>query len=162
MPRATASGSTASFRPCPEGVAQAILVDIIDLGLVKSNYNGEDKTAHKVQFVWQVDERKDDGTRFLVFQRLTLSLHEKANLRKVAEILRGQRFTDEEVAAGYEVDELRGAQALLTIVQNRVGDKIYANVAGVAPLMKNMKPLEQEPYERWQPKTDNTDDDIPF
>src|SRR4051812_36399030 len=164
MPKATAGSSTGSFRPCPEGVVQGILVDIIDLGMVTSSYQGETKTSHKVNFVWQVDERKDDGARFLVFQRLTLSLHPKSTLRKIVETLRGKKFTDEEVEAGYELDELKGnSQALLTIIQNQVGDRVYANISGVAPLMKGMPKLEAEPYERKSPKAQSEpDDNVPF
>jgi hypothetical protein len=164
MPKATAGSSSGTFRPCPEGVVQGILVDIIDLGMVTSSYQGETKTSHKVNFVWQVDERKDDGARFLVFQRLTLSLHPKSTLRKIVESLRGKKFTDEEVEAGYELDELKGnSQALLTIIQNQVGDRVYANISGVAPLMKGMPKLEAEPYERKAPKAQSSpDDEVPF
>jgi hypothetical protein len=160
MPKATA-GSSTSFRPCPEGVIQGILVDIIDLGNVTTTYQGETKTAHKVNFVWQVDERKDDGSRFLVFQRLTLSLHPKANLRKIVETVRSKKFTEDEVAAGYELDDLKGSNALLTIVQNTVGDRVYANIDGIAPLMKGMTKIEAEAYERRAPKAKN-EDDVPF
>lgn len=160
MPKASASNSTSSFRPCPEGVIQGILVDVIDLGRITSTFNGETKTAHKVNFVWQVDERKDDGTRFLVFQRLTLSLHPKASLRKVVETLRGKKFSDDEAAQGFEVDDVRGSQGLLTIVHNQVGDRTYANITGVAPLMKGMAKLEAEPYERRAPKGQS--DEAPF
>jgi hypothetical protein len=165
MPKAAASNST-SFRPCPEGTSQAILVDVIDLGRITTTYNGETKTAHKINLVWQVDERKDDGSRFLAFQRLTLSLHPKATLRKIAETLRGKKFTEEDAAEGFEVDDLKGSNALLTIVHNEVGDRVYANVSGVANLLKGMKKLDAEPYERRAPKATNeqgTDsDDIPF
>lgn len=162
MPKAIA-GSSSSFRPCPEGTIQGILVDVIDNGLVTTTYNGEEKTSHKVSFAWQVDERKDDGTRFLVFQRLTLSLHPKANLRKIVETLRGKKFTDEEAEAGVELDDLKGAQALLTIIQNQVGDRVYANVSGVAPLLRGMAKLEAEPYERRAPKAQaEVDDPVPF
>lgn len=164
MPTAKASNST-SFRPCPEGAIQGILVDIVDLGLITSTYNNETKTAHKINLVWQVDERKDDGTRFLVFQRQTLSLHPKANLRKVVETIRGKKFTDEEVEAGFEVDDLKGSVALLTIVHNQSGDRVYANVNGVAPLPKGMTKIKAEDYERRAPKAGNagsSTDEIPF
>lgn len=163
MPKATTS-NTGTFRPCPEGVTQSVLVDVIDLGMLTTNYNGESKTAHKVNFVWQVNERKDDGSRFLVFQRLTLSLHPKATLRKIVETLRGRKFSDEEAESGFELDDLKGSNALLTIVQNTVGDRVYANVTGVAPLMKGMSKLEAEAYERRAPKakSESGDDEVPF
>lgn len=161
MPKAQSSGSNTSFRPCPDGTAQAVLVDVIDLGMITSTYNGETKTAHKVNFVWQVDERKDDGTRFLVFQRLTNSLHPKATLRKVVDTLLGRKLSDDEAQAGVELDDLKGKNALLTIIHNAVGDRIYANVQTVAGLMKGMKPIKAEDYERRAPKSKD-DGDVPF
>jgi hypothetical protein len=158
----SASGNN-DFRPCPAGVTQGILVDIIDLGKITSTYNGETKTSHKVNFVWQVDERRDDQKRFLIYQRLTLSLHPKANLRRIVDTLKGVKMTDEEATVGVELDDLLGKNALLTLIQNKAGDRIYTNVEGVAPLMKNLQPLEAEEYERRAPKASSDDDDsIPF
>jgi hypothetical protein len=162
MPKAAAGSSTGSFRPCPDGAIQGVLVDVIDLGQVTTTYAGESKTSHKINLVWQMDERKDDGTRFLVFQRQTLSLHPKANLRKVVETLRGKKFTDEEAEAGFELDDLKGVNALLTIVHNQVGDRIYANVSGVSPLPKGMPKIEAEAYERKAPKAQAEVDEVPF
>jgi hypothetical protein len=147
MPKASSSAS-GSFRPCPEGAIQGILVDVIDIGMVTTTFNGETKESHKVSLVWQMDERRDDNARFTIYQRLTLSLHPKAGLRKIVETLRGRKFTEEEAAEGFELDDLVGSQALLTIVHNAVGDRTYANVAGVSPLPKGMPKLVQEPYER--------------
>ncbi len=165
MPKAQSSGSNTSFRPCPDGTAQAILVDVIDLGMVTSTYNNETKTAHKVNFVWQVDERKDDGTRFLVFQRLTNSLHPKATLRKVVDTLMGRKMSDDEASAGVELDDLKGKNALLTIVHNVVGDRTYANVSTVAGLMKGMQKIKAEDYERRAPRAAGSgqqSDEVPF
>lgn len=163
MPRASSTGSRGDFKACPEGVIQGILVDIIDLGAITTNFAGEEKTRNMVNLVWQVDERRDDGKRFHIYQRLGLSLHVKANLRKIADTLRGRKMTDEEAEEGIELDDLKGSQALLTLVQNESNGKIYTNVEGVAPLMKGMTKLEQEPYERREKDAKKAQaDDVPF
>lgn len=147
MPRAS-SGSKGDFKPCPEGVTQGVLVDVVDLGLVKSTFNGEEKTQRKAMLVWQVDERRDDGQRFHIYQRVGLSLHPKANLRKLVDTIRAKKMTEEEAEAGIELEDLIGSQGLLTLVQNPSGDRIYTNVEGVAPLMKSMSKLDVEDYTR--------------
>lgn len=161
MPKATASG-TANYRPCPEGVAQAVIVDVVDLGKVKSTFGDEEKLTHKIAVVFQIDERRDDGQRFHIWKRYTLSLHERATLRKDIETLRGRKFTPEEVEDGFETEDMVGWNALVTVVHNQVGDRTYANITAVAPLMKGMAKLEAEPYERPTPKAEANDDDIPF
>lgn len=160
------------YRPCPTGMAQAVVVDVIDLGLVESTFNGEKKTSHKIDVVFQVDERRDDGERFLIKKRYTLSFHPKATLRKDVETWRGKPFSDEELEqmGGFEVNDLIGWQGLVNVVHNNVGDKTYANITAITPLMKGMAKLEAEPYVRRAPKaqttpvddTETVDDDIPF
>lgn len=161
MPRATSSGGGKDFKPCPEGVTQGVLVDVIDLGKIKSTFAGEEKVRHMANLVWQVDERRDDGKRFLIFQRVGLSLHPKATLRKIVDTIRGKKLTEDEAQEGIELEDLVGSNGLLTLVQNESGGKIYTNVEGIAPLMKGMAKLDPEPYERREQKP-RDEDDIPF
>lgn len=170
--RATAGGSGKKYAPPSEGVVQAVCVDIIDIGKVTSTFAGETKTQHKIQVVWQIDERRDDGKRFHVSKWYTLSFHKKANLRKDIEAWRGKAVTDDEEQVGFELEDLKGWQCLLTLQHKASGENTYANVIGISPLMKNMAKMDVEPYERRAPKVkgetedqaddDVVDDDIPF
>ena len=164
MVKAT-SGGGKTFRPCPEGVVQAVIVDVIDLGKQTTTFAGETKTQHKIKVMFQVDERRDDGQRFVLGKFYTLSLHEKATLRKDIEALRSKKFTEEEALAGFDVNDIIGWQAMVQVEHKVSGDNTYGNIRGVMPLPKGMPKLEAEPYERKAPKAvaDPADDeDIPF
>src|SRR5688572_414981 len=105
---ATAKSEGTNFQPAPAGVHQAVCVDVVDLGILDVTWQGQTKKQHKVNVAWQINEDRDDGKPFLVFKRYTLSLSEKANLRKDLESWRGRKFTrDEEM--GFDVEKLIGA-----------------------------------------------------
>ncbi len=168
-----------SFTPAPAGVHQAVCVDIVDLGIVEVTWQGKTKQQHKINVAWQIDEPRDDGKPYLVFKRYTLSLSEKANLRKDLESWRGKKFTrDEEM--GFDVESVLGANCLLNIQHNTNGDKTYANVVSIMPLVKGMGKLSVRDFVRKQDRQPDdsaqtnghnhedggasplTEDDIPF
>lgn len=173
----TNGGEKRTFEPAPEGSHQGVCVDVIDLGILDVNWLGKSKKQHKINLAWQIAERREDGKPFLVFKRYTLSLGEKANLRKDLESWRGRAFTREE-ELGFDVESVLGANCLLNIQHNHVGDRTYANVVSVMPLLKGMSKMTVTDYVRKQDRTDAeqrhvsdddsahapaiTDDDIPF
>lgn len=174
---ATAKSDGRDFQPAPAGVHQAVCVDVVDLGILEVTYKGETKKQHKVNLAWQIAEARDDGKPFLVFKRYTLSLSEKANLRKDLEAWRGKPFSgDEEM--GFDVESVIGANCLLNIQHKKSGDTTYANVVSITPLLKGMPLLSARDYVRKQDRINGkapdippdvhdeppplTDDDIPF
>lgn len=171
------SGDGKTFDPAPAGVHQAVCVDVVDLGILDVTWQGKSKQQHKINVAWQIAETRDDGKPFLVFKRYTLSLGEKANLRKDLESWRGRAFTAEE-EQGFDVERLIGASCLLNIQHNESGGKTYANVVSVMPLLKGMPKMDAVEYVRKKDRTPSddaapsghddhnpppiTDDDIPF
>jgi hypothetical protein len=151
------------------------------MGMLEVTWAGQTKQQHKVRIVWQIDEAMpDDGKRFIVQKRYTLSLHEKSNLRKELEAWRGRSFTDEELA-GFDLEKLIGVNCFLNVVHTTKDGKTYANIASIMPLKKGMVRMEPEGYERVKDRTPQqaqqhanhhgaandhlpelTDDDIPF
>ena len=75
------AGDSKTYTPAPAGSHQAVCVDVIDKGILEVTYAGKTKKQHKVSLAWQIEELRDDGKRFLVYKRYTLSLNEKATLR---------------------------------------------------------------------------------
>jgi hypothetical protein len=145
---ATAGGDSATFTPAPEGVHQAVCVDVIDKGMVETKgFDGKPpRKKHMVSIAWQIDEVRDDGKRFLVYRRYTLSLNEKASLRKDLESWRGRKFTrDEEM--GFDVEKLIGVNCMLNIQHNQSGEKTYANVVSVMPLHKSLASTKLAPLD---------------
>lgn len=154
---AKASGDGQTFTPAPAGVHQAVCVDVVDLGMLDVTWQGVKKTQHKVNVAWQIAEDRDDGKPYLVFKRYTLSLSEKANLRKDLESWRGRKFTDDE-RKGFDVERLIGVNCLLNVTHNHVGDKTYANIVSIMPLAKGMATIQAREFVR---KVDRQPDTAP-
>jgi hypothetical protein len=147
VPIIATAGEGKSFTPAPIGVHQAVCVDVIDKGIVEVIYQSQSKRQHKIDVAWQIDELRDDGKPFLVFKRYTLSLNEKASLRRDLESWRGRPFTRDE-ERGFDVETVVGANCLINIQHNVRGDHTYANVISIMPLAKGMQKLHARQYDR--------------
>jgi hypothetical protein len=168
-----AKAGAPSYPPAPEGPHAAVCVDVIDLGVLEQNWNGESKKQHKIKIVWQIDEDRDDGKPHQVQRRYTLSLHEKAGLRKDLESWRGRAFTQAELD-GFDVETVLGVPCLLNIVHAKGKDGgLFANIMSVMKLPKSMNAPTQRDYVRVIDREpaqgqsgpnwgEITDDDVPF
>ena len=169
-----AKSSGGNFNPAPAGAWSSVCCDVVDLGILKVSYGGKEKEQHKVRLSWQIEEEMQDGKPFLVSKRYTLSLHEKAALRKDLESWRGRAFTDEELK-GFDLEVLIGVPCMLSVVQVKsptTGDT-YANIAAIMKLPKSTPALGVRDYVRVQDREakdegpenhpmEITDDDVPF
>ena len=144
---ANSGTSNRSFEPAPAGVHAAVCVDVVDLGMIESTWQGQTKTQHKIRVAWQIAEERDDGSLFMVFRRYTLSTHPKSSLRKDLESWRGQAFTDAE-AREFDVEPIIGQGCLVNVTHNTRGEDTYANVTGVMPLPKGMTAPAPHGYTR--------------
>jgi len=167
------------FKPAPAGTHAAVCCDVVDLGMLEVSFGGKTKTQHKVNLVWQIEEDRDDGKPFTVRKRYTLSLHEKASLRKDLESWRGRAFTPAELE-GFDLEVLIGIGCTLNVIHTPKpdGGQPWANVAAIMKLHRSMQAPSVRDYVRVQdrkeaqadappPDVDTegmgiTDDDIPF
>ena len=170
MPIVVSAGESRTFTPAPQGLHQAVCVDVIDMGVLEVTYGGKTKKQRKIRLAWQIDEDMDDGKPFLVQKRYTASLHEKATLRKELESWRGKPFTDDELAA-FDMERLLGVNCQLNIQHTVKGGETYANVVSIVPLGKNMPKIDGRDYVRMQDREgyveaqhedELTAEDIPF
>lgn len=130
---------------CPEGLHHAVCVDVIDLGLVKTQFGEKEK----VQLVWQIED-VDVGTgqRYQVQKRYTLSLHEKASLTKDLEGWRGRKFTKDELD-GFDVENVLGKACQVQVEHElKENGSIFANVKAVVSAPKGVPPLKPLNYMR--------------
>jgi len=143
------SGSGESFTPAPVGLHRAICCDVVDLGMVPSQWGDK----HKVRVIWQTEATMPDGKPYLVDQRYTLSLDEKSNLRRDLEAWRGRAFTLTE-AAGFDLERLVGVSCCLVIVHKagKEAGKVFANVQAVLPAIPG-QPLAVRDYVRVTDRT---------
>jgi len=136
------TGGTA-YEPLEAGNYPARCISMIRVGTVEEEYLGKKKWMDKVTLTFEIpDEQKvfteAKGMQPYVFSKdFTLSMYEKANLRKVLESWRGKAFTNEQ-AESFDITALVGKPCLLNIIHKQVGDKTYANIAGISAMPKGM------------------------
>ena len=135
--------------PVAAGTYAARCYSMIELGTIKGTYMGEDIESHKVQITWELPTEKkvfkeDKGEQpFSISKEFTLSMHEKANLRKMLEGWRGKGFTDEE-AKCFDITKLLGKPCMLSIIHKTSAQgKQYAVISSIATVPKGMTVPEQ-------------------
>jgi hypothetical protein len=79
----------------------------------------------------------------VISKKYTLSLGEKANLRKDLQSWRGRSFSDDELA-GFDLQSILGVNCMIQIIHTKKNDKVYANISVITPLLKSIKPLHAE------------------
>lgn len=142
-----------NFKRVPQGVHIGRCYSLIDLGTQVSDGQYGLKEQHKIRIGWELFGEDEDGQPLTVevdgkqmpmtiSKSYTVSLHEKANLRKELAAWRGRDFTDEEAKA-FDVSKLVGAYCMVNVTTSENNGKTYSNVAGLTPLpgaLKNSKP----------------------
>jgi hypothetical protein len=121
-----ARGSDSKFVPPPEGMWNAVCVDVVDLGMIKDQW-GE---KHKCRIVWELSELMEDGRPFLASKQYTVSLHQKATLYKDLKSWRGRDFTTEEIK-GFDLEKVLNAPCRIVITHVDVEDRTYGNVTAI-------------------------------
>jgi hypothetical protein len=131
-----------NYEAIPTGMQQAVCAMVCDIGTHKGEYQGKETTRHQVVIIWELDEKKTEGQfagePFQMSKFYTLSLGEKANLRKDLESWRGKPFTAEELQ-GFDLENLVGANCFLNVIE----DKEKQRIAAIAPLPKGMAKIKQ-------------------
>lgn len=129
--------------PIPLGMHQAVCAFVEDLGMDVSPTSG--KLQHKCVIVWEINEKMTNGQRFDISQRYTVSLNEKANLRKALESWRGRPFTAEELE-GFDLEMLIGANCMLNLIEDhaKTSGKKFTKIASVSPIIKGMPKIAPE------------------
>lgn len=134
------------FSHVPQGTHVAVCNMVVDLGHQKTTYLGADTVKHQCYIRWEIPaERVEWVTKegepregpMSIGKTYTLSLSEKANLRKDLEAWRGRNFTDEELR-GFDLLKVLGAPCMLTVTHAEKQGKTYANVKGLAGIPKGV------------------------
>lgn len=140
----TARGSESKFKAHPDGQYVGQCVDTIDLGEHVHTFAGDDSyLEQRCALVFRTGEKNPDTGEFIdVNKEFTVSMGDRANLRKFLEQWRGRAYTPEQVKAGVSLDKLTSNHGLLTIAQkqNKAGTRTYAEITacvGVPEMMKS-------------------------
>ena len=139
--KASASSGNAQKKTAPQGAHIGRCYQIIDLGTTEDKKFGGRK--RKVQFLFELpnelavfDESKGEQP-FYVRTSMTLSMSEKANLRKFIESWIGKSMTDKE-ASNFEIMDLLGIPAMLNVAHRTTDAGTFANIMSISPLPKGI------------------------
>ena len=150
---ASDSGNGGNFKRVPSGVHIGRCYSLVDLGTQTTNGQYGEKQQHKIRVGWELFGEDEEGNPLVVdvdgkqmpmtiSKSYTVSLHEKAGLRKDLAAWRGKDFTEEEAKA-FDVSKLVGAYCMVNVTTSENNGKTYSNVGGLTPLpaaLKNAKP----------------------
>ncbi len=142
----TSSGS--DFKLPPAGSFVARLYRIIDIGTQTTEWMGKRKMQRKIIAMFELHGEDNDGQPLqtaegkplIVSKRYTLSLDEKATLRKDLEAWRGKAFTQEELD-GFNLEVLLGKCCMVNVTHSTYDGKEYANIANISQVPAALKKL---------------------
>lgn len=138
-----------SFDPVPAGVYQGVCYAIYDIGHQYSEKFA--KSSHQCIIIWEIPSERieidKDGEKVslprVISKKYTLSLGDRANLRKDLESWRGRTFTPDELK-GFDLHKLVGVNCMIQVIHKTSDGKTYANISAILPLYKGMAKLEPE------------------
>ena len=126
------------FKPHPEGIHPAVCLDVMDLGLVETDFQGQKKLVNKVKLTFESEATTDDGKRCSVSKSFTASLHPKAKLAEFIGKWRGRPVVPGEIST---LDKLVGASCTLVIShQKNMAGKTYASIDAVSKPTRKVTP----------------------
>lgn len=139
---AKSEGGGGGFTPVPEGTHIAVCTMVVDLGMQRSNFQGDEKIQQKVCIGWEIPNElvtiNDEQVPAKISKTYTVSLHEKANLRKDLVAWRGRQFTDEELD-GFDLKNILAKTCQINVTHWENNGKSGAQVSSVAGFPKGME-----------------------
>lgn len=122
---------------------------VVDLGTAKNDFDG--KMKHQVLLGFELSDHRDvferDGKKIesarTINKFLTLSMNEKASLRKVIGAWRGKNLTDEE-AKEFDLFSLVGKAALINITHKDSASGPKADIGSITSLPRGMTAATME------------------
>lgn len=149
----------ADFKRIPPGSYIARCYLLVDMGEQLSDGKFGQSVQHKIRLGWEVFGEDETGApltvemdgvhrQMTIGKTYTLSLNEKAGLRKDLTSWRGRDFTPEELE-GFDITNILNVYCMLNITTSEKDGKTYTNISAITPLpsaLKNSKPpADHEP-----------------
>ena len=143
---ASDAGNAGSSIPlCETGIYPGVVAHVCDLGMEPY----QEKWLHKVVLLIEIDQLITEagsfqGKRYMLSAKYTISMNEKANLRKALEQWRGKAFTPVECQA-FDLEKLKGKPCQV-LVGSYVGKdgKERRSIQTILPPAKGSKPMVPE------------------
>lgn len=132
----------------PAGNHLARCYGMVQIGTIREDagiYAGKD--LHKVRISWETPHEQHDFGKglqpFTISKEFTLSMNEKATLRKMLESWRGKAFNEEEAKA-FDITKLLGKPCMINVIHKTSGKgSQYADISSIATIPKGLDAPEQ-------------------
>ncbi len=137
-----AKGSDSKFKPHPEGQYIGVCVDVIDLGEKVQDFPGTvPYLASTCAIVFRTGERNEEVGEYIdIAREFTVSMGDKANLRKFLEQWRGKPYDKADIDKGVPLHKLEGQPGMLSISHKVSGkNRTYANITACVGVPKQMQ-----------------------
>lgn len=126
----------------PAGSHLAICYSMVHIGTITEEIQGVEKRMNKVRITWEIpsETREFDGEMkpLVISKEYTLSMHEKATLRRDLESWRGKGFTEDE-AKRFDITKLLGKPCILSIIHSVAkSGNMYAGIGSISGIIKGM------------------------
>jgi len=140
----------------PPGTYPARCIKVMHFGNVPGEYLGKKQIKDEVRFTWElptelrVFEEEKGEQPLSISKDYTLSLGEKANLRRDLESWRGKQFTDDELE-GFDILSVMSVPCMLNVIHkmSKAGNQ-YTFIASITPLLKGYEcPSQINPSFIW-------------
>jgi len=134
----------------PIGNHLARCVRMIHIGTAEETIQGTVKKLNKVKLSWELPDethvfKEENGAEpFTVSKEYTLSMSDRANLRKDLESWRGKGFTEKQ-AEEFDITVLLGIPCMINVIHKtaKSSGNNYVVVSGITPLPKRVECPEQ-------------------
>jgi len=148
MIKATNKGGS-NYEPIAAGTYAARCYQMIHIGTAEENILGQVKKLNKVRITWELPTetkvfKEENGEQpHVISKEFTLSMNEKATLRKFLEGWRGKAFTEKE-AESFDITVLLGKPCMLSIIHKQAKNgNTYAEISSVSSVPKGMNVPDQ-------------------
>jgi hypothetical protein len=151
---------TGNFVQAPVGQYQAVCTELLDWGESEKIYKNKDtgkdepRLVWEVQYVFQLNQvDPETGKRYEVRSKKlnARTLGGESGLRKFLLAFRGHDLTEAELKPpGIDIEAVIGRNAIISVVHNQSGDKTYANIGSIMPIMQGMPEITALDYESKQ------------
>ena len=134
----------------PMGNHLARCVKMVHIGTAEENIQGKIKKLNKVKLAFELPDethvfREENGAEpFMVSKEYTLSMSDKANLRKDLESWRGKPFTPKQ-AEEFDITVLLGIPCMVNVIHKtaKSSGNDYVVISSITPLPKRVECPEQ-------------------
>ena len=144
MPLLPTPQSKKNYDPVPEGNHVARVYQLIEIGHILIEWEGQEKIQRKVSIGWEfpletkVFKEENGEQPYVKSREYTYGYSEKGNLLPVVEGIMGRKLTDNEKLLDFDLLKIVGKPCMVNIVHTIKGEKTYANIETVTPLPKGV------------------------